>query len=37
MLTDRSGNSADVEVVSFADLFADSMQFRNDGITLFHS
>jgi hypothetical protein len=34
--TNRCGDSANIEGVRLADLFADSMQLLNDGIAPFH-
>ncbi|MGQ0734150.1 MAG: hypothetical protein ACT4QD_10880 [Acidobacteriota bacterium] len=36
MLTDRCGDSADIEVVRLADVLSDPMQLVNDGIAPLH-
>jgi hypothetical protein len=36
MLTDRCGDSADIEVVCLADVLTNSVQLVNDGITPRH-
>jgi hypothetical protein len=37
VLTDRCGNSADIEVVRLADVLADSVQLVNDVVAPFHA
>jgi hypothetical protein len=36
VLTDRCGNSADIEVVRLANILADPVQFVNDGVATLH-
>jgi hypothetical protein len=36
VLTDRCGDSADIEVVRLADVLSDPVQLVNDGIAPFH-